>query len=152
MDERLQQIKGSWAAGEQGTVTALASEVLLELRGLTEAMLVHLHSEEDHMQPIGRRYVPLAMHKKLVAKVGCTTLQTPSMAVAGCLVDGGTQGVVHSAALHCRMASIALQEGKHSACQCSCKRICTLHVSRTNSMEQLTMYRDNHAQLEKHAL
>jgi hypothetical protein len=52
-----------------GDGKAAASAVLPQLRKLCEDMLSHLRSEEDHMQPIGRRYVPLAMHKQITKKV-----------------------------------------------------------------------------------
>jgi hemerythrin len=47
-----------------------AAALLPDLKELVVSFEAHLRSEEDHMQPIGRRYLPLAMHKQITAKVG----------------------------------------------------------------------------------
>jgi hypothetical protein len=48
---------------------AAAAALLPDLQQLVTSFEAHLRSEEDHMQPIGRRYLPLAVHKQITAKV-----------------------------------------------------------------------------------
>lgn len=57
------------ASADGKAAPAIAAAALPELQQLAQGMLEHLRSEEDHMQPIGRRYVPLATHKKITAQV-----------------------------------------------------------------------------------
>ena len=57
-----------------------AAALLPDLQQLVSSFEAHLRSEEDHMQPIGRRYLPLALHKQITAKVGaCLQLAAPCM-------------------------------------------------------------------------
>jgi hypothetical protein len=48
---------------------AAAAALLPDLQQFITSFEAHLRSEEDHMQPIGRRYLPLAAHKQITAKV-----------------------------------------------------------------------------------
>jgi hypothetical protein len=56
-----------------------ATAMLTDLKELAISFEAHLRSEEDHMQPIARRYIPLAIHKQITAKVG----QRPASSLPG---------------------------------------------------------------------
>jgi hemerythrin len=107
-----------------GDGKAAASAVLPQLRKLCEDMLSHLRSEEDHMQPIGRRYVPLAMHKKLVAKVGCAQDTQPCMP---CHANPQWCILAQQSCVHCRWASMHQAAERGTTMKSICQSLLTCH-------------------------
>jgi hypothetical protein len=73
LDAAISALSGKAAAvtdqGSTDPVQAAAAGLLPELRTLSRLLLAHLRSEEDHMQPIAKRYLPMELTKQLMAQV-----------------------------------------------------------------------------------
>lgn len=65
----MDRIDAQLTSAGNGKGAASAAAALPDLQELAVSLLLHLRDEEDNISPVGRRYVPLAMHKACIAKV-----------------------------------------------------------------------------------